>query len=121
MGDKMAFYRMLRDFLAEHLTVLRSASIKTVRAYKQSLNQFRIYLREEKGIPFEKVDISFFSRNMVYGFLVYLRDIRNCSTATLNLYLSSQKRSTVLIEKGSIIPLLLTMLLFLQICDYFLW
>ena len=91
MGDKMAFYRMLRDFLAEHLTVRRSASVKTVRAYKQSLNQFRIYLREEKGIPFEKVDISYFSRDMVYGFLVYLRDIRNCSTATLNLRLAAIK------------------------------
>ncbi len=91
MGDKMAFYRMLRDFLAEHLTVRRGASVKTVRAYKQSLNQFRIYLREEKGIPFEKVDISYFSRDMVYGFLVYLRDMRNCSTATLNLRLAAIK------------------------------
>lgn len=91
MGDKMAFYRMLRDFLTEYLTVRRGASIKTVRAYKQALNQFRIYLREEKGIPFEKVNISYFSRNMVYGFLVYLRDIRNCSTATLNLRLAAIK------------------------------
>lgn len=87
----MAFYRMLRDFLTEHLTVRRGASVKTVRAYKQSLNQFRIYLREEKGIPFDKVDIGYFSRDMVYGFLVYLRDIRNCSIATLNLRLAAIK------------------------------
>lgn len=91
MRDKMVFYRMLRDFLTEHLTVRRGASVKTVRAYKQSLNQFRIYLREEKGIPFEKVDLRYFSRDMVYGFLVYLRDIRNCSTATLNLRLAAIK------------------------------
>jgi site-specific recombinase XerD len=91
MVDKMFFYRMLRNFLTEYLTVRRNASVKTVRAYKQSLNQFRIYIRDKKGISFEKFDISCFSRDMVYSFLVYLRDIKNCSAATLNLRLAAIK------------------------------
>lgn len=91
MEDKMMFYRMLRDFLFDYLITQRNSSSKTVRAYKQSLNQFRIYLHDEKDISFDKVDFNCFSKEHIYGFLVYLRDIRKCSVATLNLRLAAIK------------------------------
>ena len=91
MEDKMMFYRMLREFLLDYLITQRNSSSKTVRAYKQSLNQFRIYLRDEKSIPFDKVDFDYFSKEQIYGFLVYLRDNKKCSVATLNLRLAAIK------------------------------
>ncbi len=91
MEDKMMFYRMLRDFLIDYLITQRNSSSKTVSAYKQSLNQFRIYLRDEKSLPFDKVGFDCFSKEQIYGFLVYLRDNKKCSVATLNLRLAAIK------------------------------
>lgn len=90
-NNKMYFYQLLRDFLADYLIVRRNFSIKTVRAYKQSLNLLRNYFREEKGISFDKMDFSCFSRNSIYDFLMWLKEFRNSSTQTLNLRLSSIK------------------------------
>jgi integrase/recombinase XerD len=91
MKDNMMFYRMLRDFFLDYLITQRNSSSKTISAYKTSLNQFRLYLRDEKSITFEKVDFDCFSKVQVYGFLVYLRDNRKCSVATLNLRLAAIK------------------------------
>lgn len=66
------FYRFLRDFLREYLIVRRNFSNQTLRAYRQSLNQFRLYLRDKQGINFDKVDFTCFSRKRIYEFLVGL-------------------------------------------------
>lgn len=91
MENKMMFYQMLRKFFLDYLITQRNSSSKTVSAYKQSLNQFRIYLRDEKSIPFDKVDFDCFFKEQIYEFLVYLRDNRKCSVATLNLRLAAIK------------------------------
>jgi integrase/recombinase XerD len=89
--NEMYFYQLLRDFLANYLIRRRNFSVKTVRAYKQTLNLLRNYFREEKGISFDKMDFSCFSRSSIYDFLMWLKDIRNSSTQTLNLRLSAIK------------------------------
>jgi site-specific recombinase XerD len=89
--NEMYFYQLLRDFLNDYLITRRNFSDKTVRAYRQSLNQLRIYLRDEKEICFEAMDFSCFSRDYIYEFLVWLRDSRKCSNQTLNLRLSAIK------------------------------
>lgn len=89
--DDMHFYVLLRDFLTDYLVNRRNFSSKTVRAYRQTMNLLRSYFKEEKKIRFDKMDFSFFSRSSVYGFLMWLKDVRGNTAQTLNLRLSAIK------------------------------
>lgn len=89
--DELHFYRLLRDFLSDYLVTRRNFSMKTVRAYRQSLNLLRLYLKNEKGIRFDAMSFACFSRNSIYEYLIWLKDNRNCSAQTLNLRLSAIK------------------------------
>lgn len=89
--NEMYFYQLLRDFLNGYLIKRRNFSDKTVRSYRQTLNLLRNYFREEKGISFDKMDFSCFSRRSIYDFLMWLKDARNGSIQTLNLRLSAIK------------------------------
>ena len=77
--DKMQFYQLLRDFLTDYLVTRRNFSDKTVRSYKQSLKLLRKYFSDEKGVRFDSMDFSCFSRSNIYGYLMWLKDTRNCS------------------------------------------
>lgn len=63
---EMLFFRMLHDYFSIHLPVRLAASPKTIRTYKAALNQMRLYLTEEKGIPFTGMGFKCFSREMIY-------------------------------------------------------
>jgi len=89
--NDMRFYQLLRDFLGDYLIRRRNFSDKTARAYRQTMSILRNYFREEKGISFDKMDFSCFSRGKIYDFLLWLKDIRKNSTQTLNLRLSAIK------------------------------
>jgi len=89
--NEMYFYKFLRDFLNDYLMTRRNFSDKTVCAYRQSLNLLRRYLSDEKGIRFDSLNFSHFSRGHIYEFLIWLRDTKNCSNQTLNLRLSAIK------------------------------
>lgn len=89
--NELFFYQLLRDYLNDYLIVRRNFSVQTLRTYRQSLNQFRLFLSDQKGIPFDAVDFSCFSRKQIYEYLIWLRDDHNCATETLNLRLSAIK------------------------------
>jgi integrase/recombinase XerD len=89
--NDMRFYQLLRDFLTVYLIKRRNFSDQTARSYRQTLNLLRKYFRDEKGISFDKLDFSCFSRNSIYDFLMWLKDTKNSSTQTLNLRLSAIK------------------------------
>jgi site-specific recombinase XerD len=89
--NEMRFYRLLRDFLTDYLIRKRNHSEKTARAYRQTISLLRSYCREEKGISFDKMDFSCFSRSGIYDFLLWLKDSRSNSAQTLNLRLSAIK------------------------------
>ncbi len=79
-----AFFQMLHNYLAVHLPIRLTASPKTIRTYKTALNQMRMYLADEKSIPFTAMNFDCFSREMIYDFLIYLRDEKHASVNTLN-------------------------------------
>jgi site-specific recombinase XerD len=87
----MRFYRLLRDFLSDYLIRKRDHSEKTAKTYRQTINLLRNYYRNEKGIGFDKMDFSCFSRSNIYDFLLWLKDCRGNSAQTLNLRLSAIK------------------------------
>ena len=89
--SELYFYEMLRDFLHKYMVVQRKFSAATVKNYTDSLDQYRHYLRDQKGIPFDKVDFHCFTKEMVYGFCIWLRDAQKKSVNTINLRLSAIK------------------------------
>lgn len=81
---EMLFFRMLHNYFSVHLPVRLAASPQTIRTYKAALNQMRLYLAEERGIPFTGMGFKCFSREMIYDFLIYMRDEKRASANTLN-------------------------------------
>ncbi|SDB54323.1 tyrosine-type recombinase/integrase [Butyrivibrio sp. INlla16] len=82
---------MMHNFFWIYLVSYRSASKNTIRSYKQAINQFRLYLQKRYDISFTAMDFSYFSRDHVYGFLVYLRDEKKLAVSTLNQRLAAIK------------------------------
>ena len=91
MKNKDNFYELLRNYINVYLAVYRKSSQKTIKAYKQALKQFRIYIQDKKGIRFMAMDFTCFSKNNIYDFLVYLRDEKKNTASTLNQRLSAIK------------------------------
>jgi site-specific recombinase XerD len=91
MKNEIRFHQLIRSFLTDYLVVRRSFSDKTVRSYRQTLNILRRYCRDEKGIPFDKMNFACLSKSIVYDFLVWLRDTHQNASGTLNLRLSAIK------------------------------
>ena len=87
--SELYFYEMLRDFLYKYLVIQRKFSAATVKNYTDSLKQYRQYLREQKGIPFDKVGFHCFERDQVYDFCIWLRDGQSKAINTVNLRLSA--------------------------------
>ena len=85
------FYEMLRDFLYKYLVIQRGFSPATVKNYTDSLDQYRQYLKDQKGIPFDKVGFHCFSKEMIYDFCIWLRDNQKKAISTVNLRLSAIK------------------------------
>ena len=89
--SELYFYEMLRDFLHKYLIIQRKFSENTVGNYTDSLDQYRQYLREQKGIPFDKVGFHCFEKEKVYDFCIWLRDSQSKAINTVNLRLSAIK------------------------------
>jgi site-specific recombinase XerD len=84
-------YELLHKYLTVYLAVYKKSSQKTIKAYKQALKMFRLFIQERKGIRFTSLDFSCFSKNSIYDFLVYLRDEKKNTASTLNQRLSAIK------------------------------
>lgn len=87
----LRFYELLRNFLTEHLLVQRNFSPKTARAYKQSLNLYRTFFNDVRKIHFKDMDFTCFSKDNVYDFLTWLKQVRGSTPRTQNLRLSAIK------------------------------
>lgn len=89
--SELYFYELLRDFLHKYLIIQRKFSDATVKNYTDSMNQYRQYLRIEKDIPFDKVGFHCFTKEIIYGFCIWLRDNQLRAVNTVNLRLSAIK------------------------------
>lgn len=87
--DDLHFYELLRDFLYKYLAEQRKFPATTIKNYKDSIQQFRLYLREQKNISFDKVGFNCFTTEMIYDFCIWLRDDRLRAVNTINLRLSA--------------------------------
>ena len=90
IGDDR-FFKLVRGFLTVYLPKHRCYSPHTVKAYRDTLNLFRHFLQEKKGIAFTRIRFDLITHDVVYDFLAWLQDTRECHAATKNHRLAALK------------------------------
>ena len=78
------FFDAVRCFLLDYLPKQRCLSENTIRSYKQTLNLFVSYMRDEKGVTAVELTFSRVNRDVILGFLTWLETVRKCSASTRN-------------------------------------
>jgi len=78
------FFDAVRRFLLDYLPRQRCLSENTILSYKQALNLFVSYMRDEIGIGATKLTFSRIDRDMILGFLTWLENVRGSSATTRN-------------------------------------
>ncbi len=78
------FFSTVRRFLLDYLPKQRCLSPNTILSYKQALNLFVSYMRDEKRIRAQDLTFSCIDRDMILGFLLWLETVRGCSASTRN-------------------------------------
>lgn len=78
------FFKTVRSFLLEYLPNQRCFSENTVRAYRQALNLFVKFLRENQGMTIKKIQFEAINREVILYFLDWLEAERRCCAGTRN-------------------------------------
>ena len=86
-----SFWKLVRSFLHEYMSGVRNLSKNTVSAYKDSLQIFLDFLKEEKNIKDSKVTFEVFNREILKDYIVYLKEKKNSSSKTINLRMTAIK------------------------------
>ena len=86
-----SFFKQVRGFLTVYLPRNKCYSPNTVEAYRDTLNLFRHFLREQKGIGFTRIRFDLITHTVVHEFLAWLQDTRGCQAATKNHRLAALK------------------------------
>jgi len=91
MSNDDRFFKYVRGFLTVFLPKNKCRSKNTVKAYRDTINLFRKFLSEEKGIPFTKINFDRINHELIYEFLSWLQTTRHCRASTKNLRLAALK------------------------------
>ncbi len=78
------FFDVVRRFLLDYLPKQRCLSKNTILSYRQTLNLFVAYMRDEMGIGATELTFSRIDRDAILGFLAWLENARRCSASTRN-------------------------------------
>ena len=78
------FFDIVRRFLLDYLPKQRCLSKNTILSYKQTLNLFVSYMRDEKSVAAVELTFSRIDRDAILGFLTWLETVRKCSASTIN-------------------------------------
>ena len=78
------FFDAVRRFLLEYLPKQRCLSENTILSYRQTLNLFVSYMRDNIGIGITELTFSHIDRDTILGFLAWLENVRGCSASTRN-------------------------------------
>jgi site-specific recombinase XerD len=89
MRNDDRFFKYVRGFLTVFLPKNKCCSNNTVKAYRDTINLFRKFLSEEKGIPFTKINFDKINHELIYEFLAWLQNTRQCGPSTKNLRLAA--------------------------------
>lgn len=84
-----SFFNYVKGFLTLYLPKQKCCSKHTIKSYRDTINLFRLFLLEEKNIPFTKITFELFDYDLVCGFLDWLQHTRKCSVSTRNQRLAA--------------------------------
>ena len=73
------FFDAVRRFLLDYLPKQRCLSENTILSYRQTLNIFVAYMRDEMGIGATELTFSRIDRDVILSFLTWLENVRGCS------------------------------------------
>ena len=89
--ESQLFYRLVRDFLTVYLPLQKAASPNTIKSYKDTINIFLDYLKQELQIPLKEIEFQYITQKNVEDFLEWLENERKYSIASRNQRLSGLK------------------------------
>lgn len=78
------FFDAVRRFLLDYLPKQRCLSENTIVSYRQTLNLFVSYMRDEMGISPAKLTFSRIDKDAILGFLLWIENVRGCGANTRN-------------------------------------
>lgn len=81
--------RALREFLGEHLPLLRGMSPHTIASYRDSLSLLLRFVASHHGRPVDELDVGHIGQREVVAFLNHLEQKRGNSPATRNVRLAA--------------------------------
>jgi len=77
-------FHSIREFLIVYLPQIRRKSSHTVKAYRDTLNLFILFLKETKNIDIFEFTTSFITGQTIMEFLTWLVEKRGCKVTTRN-------------------------------------
>jgi site-specific recombinase XerD len=83
------FADKLGEFLSIYLPATRKVSVNTVRSYRDAFALLLRFLRDQKGIPVEKVSLDHIDAPMLIEWLDHLENARQCSPRSRNQRMSA--------------------------------
>lgn len=89
--DSQTFYHLIRDFLTVYLPKQKAASTHTVKSYKDTLNIFLEFLKQEQKLTLQEVSFNNISKEYIESFLDWLELEKKNSIASRNQRLSGIK------------------------------
>lgn len=101
MKNSTDFAKLVENFLTDYLPLQRNYSKNTISSYKDTLKLFVRFITSEKGFKLNCFDMSKFNRDIVIGFLDWLR-AQGCSMTTSNQRLAAIRSFTSFAQIESI-------------------
>ena len=89
MNKRDEFAYLLTRFLSEYLPGQKNLSWNTVMSYRNTFSMFFVFLRDEKYISVEKIEIKYLDSKNIINFLTWLEVSRGNSISTRNQRLAA--------------------------------
>jgi len=78
------FAQYLTNYLSVYLPSREGVKKNTITAYRDSFSLLLEYCRDNENLPPDKIEISDLSRDVIFRFLDWLQESRNCKVTTRN-------------------------------------
>jgi site-specific recombinase XerD len=89
--ESQLFYRLVRDFLTVYLPLQKAASPNTIKSYKDTINIFLDYSKQELKISLQEIGFQCITQKNVEDFLSWLESEKKYSITSRNQRLSGLK------------------------------
>lgn len=100
-----ALFEKIREFLTEHMPIIKKESLNTVAAYRYTLNLYLDFLQEVLGKELNDVTSMDFTKKNVLAFMDWLISSRKNKASTANLRLVHLRKFCRFLMEGDVLRL----------------